>query len=574
MTATVAGDAIAVGLQIVHGIGAESRESRKTLNLPATIHDAFNIDYSGECAVENEPLRSVVADVVLEADRTWFLNDQGQLTALWSTANPLWPAGRFVVTERQGRLDRWEFPRFGRLRLTKQNGSVRIAAPIVDRSSCGLSVWPKASWASRQNKIELEVFRTAVSRLEECAWIEPYPDGARAVVCLTDHADFDTSDKARLIADHFIRRDVCLTKTVFPAADLPSLTPWEETGLDNPQYRGSIDRLFDNGCEIAPHGFTPKRNAPSLSECKRRLELLRQYGLTTWIDHGTGDYLFSRGGRLEQGVNLEKLLEENGVRNYWSYFDVWDNPFGKDASVLSERVGLDVVSDFLDGSHGWTKTKAREAVWFALHEFRNIVGDGNDVAIRRHPWRMAAWRPAIRWYGIAKQVRRAPLGIYGRDGAVFQQSLRSSWVFDTVLLNHLALQLAPPMIDRLIQTRGLLIAHCYMACEHSYARGNVFQRHGERLAMDPAFELALDYLSDRQGAGDISTMSFVQLRRCLELFVQARLRRTENGWKAELPDGSMPYKPRTRGGSTSSFEGPAFALPRRALMEKQNVAFN
>ena len=75
-------------------------------------------------------------------------------------------------------------------------------------------------------------------------------------------------------------------------------------------------------------------------------------------------------------------------------------------------------------------------------------------------------------------------------------------------------------------------------------------------------------------AGDISTMSFAQLRRCLELFVQARLRRTETGWKAELPDGSMPYKPRIREGSSSSFEGTAFALPRRALMEKQNVAFN
>src|SRR6185295_10228796 len=110
------------------------------------------------------------------------LDDQRQLTTLWSSASPLWPAGRFVVTERHGKLDRWEFPRFGRLRLTKQNGSVRIAAPILDRSSCGLSVWPKANWAGRQNTIELQVFRTYLNRLDECAWIEPYPDSARAVI--------------------------------------------------------------------------------------------------------------------------------------------------------------------------------------------------------------------------------------------------------------------------------------------------------------------------------------------------------------------------------------------------------
>ena len=44
----------------------------------------------------------------------------------------------------------------------------------------------------------------------------------------------------------------------------------------------------------------------------------------------------------------------------------------------------------------------------------------------------------------------SPFGIYGRDGAVFQQSLHSPWIFDTVLLNHLSLQLAPAMVDRLI----------------------------------------------------------------------------------------------------------------------------
>jgi hypothetical protein len=495
------------------------------------------------------------------------------LAPLSSSATPLWPTGRFIVTARDGKLDRWEFSRFGRLRLVKQNGSLLIVAPILDRSRCGLSVWPNASWADRRAKIMLEVSRTFLNRLDECAWIEPYPDGARAVICLTDHADFDSPEKMRLLADHLIRRDVCITKSVFPAADLPSLTPWEETGLDNADYRGSVERLFENGSEIALHGFTPKGDAPPLSECKRRLALLHQYDLTTWIDHGIGDYLFSRGGRLPGRVKLEALLEENGVRNYWSYFDVWDNPFGKDLSVLAERSGIDVIPDFLHMSHGWRKTTAHEALWFALHEFRNIVGDSNDIPIRRSPWRLAAWRRGFHWYGIARRVRQAPFGIYGRDGAVFQQSLQSPWVFDTVLLNHLALQLAPAMIDRLIRTGGLLIAHCYMTCEYDRARRNVFRRVGGRIAIDPDFETALDYMSDRQRSSDMSTLSFAQLRRCLDFFVRARLRRTETGWRTELSDGETPFEARPHAGdSNQGFENVTFTLPRRIVRDKQDVA--
>jgi hypothetical protein len=341
---------IQVGLHVVEIHGGELHESGNSVDLKASPSDAFNVDYAGEFLPGDFPLRSVTAHVLLESDRTWFLGNNRQMMELSSSATPLWPAGRFIVTERQGMLDRWEFPRFGQLRISKQHQSVSIVATLLDRSSCGLSAWPDAVWAPRRDKIDLQIARASLNRLDECAWIEPYPDGAGAAVCLTDHADFDSPEKAQLIADNFIRRDLYMTKTVFPAADLPASTRWEPTGLDKPLYRTSIDRLFEHGSEIALHGFTPRRDAPPLSECKRRLDLLRDYRLTTWIDHGTGDYLFSRGGRMTEGVNLESLLEPSGVRNYWSYFDLWDNPFGKNPSLLSKRFSLDVISDLMDGS--------------------------------------------------------------------------------------------------------------------------------------------------------------------------------------------------------------------------------
>jgi hypothetical protein len=129
------------------------------------------------------------------------------------------------------------------------------------------------------------------------------------------------------------------------------------------------------------------------------------------------------------------------------------------------------------------------------------------------------------------------------------------------------------MIDRLIQTRGLLIGHCYMECEYDRARRNVFRRVGGRAAIDPAFETALDYLSERQRSADISTLSFAQLRRCLDFFVRGRLRRTETGWKTELLDGETPYEARTQADdSRQGFEKVTFVLPRRIVRDKRDAA--
>lgn len=548
----------------------EAHESTETLTLERVDRDGLNVDYSASFAPASA-LRSLSADLVLDADRTWFLDEHARLAPLSSQAQPLWPAGRFIVTAHNGTFSRWEFPRFGRFWLIQQKGSVRVVAPLLDRSKCGLSVWPNARWTTRSDEFHLEISKTWLTHPGECARIEPYPDGARAVICLTDHADFDSPDKARLLANHLTRRDIRITKSVFPASDPPSLEPWEETGLDDPGYRASIEQLLEGGSEIAAHGFTPKRDAPPLSECRRRLELLRPYGLKTWIDHGTGSYLFSRGGNLSNGVALDALLEASGVENYWSYFDVWDNPFRAASSVFAPRQGSDVVADFIDRHHRWRGARGRETLWFALHEFRNLVGDGNDVAIRRRPLRFESWTKARDWYRVARRVRRAPFGIYGRDGSVVQQSLGVPWVFDTVLLNHLVLQLSPPMIDRLIDENGLMIAHCYMGCEHEYARRNVFRRSAGRLAVHPDFETALDYVSDRQRSADLTTVSFAQLRRCLDLFVRTRLRRTGDGWTTELADGSSPYTSgRAEAPSTARFDAVTFRVPRKVLSAPLN----
>lgn len=572
--------ALRVELQSAEMIDGEISNSSWAAELPLVKWDSVNVDYTTSVQIGSRRLEKLSACVVLPADRCWYLNENRELRELAGVACPPWPVGRFIVTELGGKLDRWEFPTFGPMRLTKSSGELTIHSRLVDRSACGLATKLAAGWAHRSDDIVLAVSRAPLAELDDCSWIEPFPDAARAVICLTDHCDFDSPEKLRLLADCLVRHNVRITKSVFPVSDRPSLTKFEETGLDDPDYRESIDRLFSHGTEIAFHGFTPKRNAPPLDEVFRRTRLLERYEPETWIDHGTGDYLFSRGGTLADGVDLEHLLKEIGIRNYWSYFDVWDNPFSN-LSLLSARRSVEVISSLAALRGSWFRATGHQSAWFILHGFRNLVGDGNDVAIRRRPWRLAGWQVAANWHQTASRVRQLPLGIYGSDGAVVHQSLDANWVFDTILLNHLALQLAPDKISNFVGKGGVLIGHCYMTCDLDYVHENVFLREKGRAIILPAFEDALAHIDMRQRAGDLITLSFQQLRTCIEAFTTARLRRSAGQWMVEIVRSSGANKRRsTRGVGRAAFEPVAlkdasgardgggrlvFALPRAAL---------
>ena len=55
------------------------------------------------------------------------------------------------------KVDRWEFPRFGRFRLFRQKDSVLIVAPLLNRSTCGLSVWPAVPGTPRTRGERLSI---------------------------------------------------------------------------------------------------------------------------------------------------------------------------------------------------------------------------------------------------------------------------------------------------------------------------------------------------------------------------------------------------------------------------------
>lgn len=510
-----------------------SREARtrevSTARLTAGTTDDWHADYQLDVDLSLPDVDLARVSIFLDCDAAWYLTSDRRLSPLTGTVDPPFPVGRFVVVQRSDGLFKYSFPWGGDFRLSTRNGGVEVAVTLLDWHRCGLALWGRRKLVRPPARQTLPIARDTLSALSDCLWLEPYPAGARAAICLTDHADFDTTEKLQLLADLFVKTEFRLTKSVFPRSE--PVGSKCEPGLDVTPYAAAVARLHTHGSEVAYHGFGPRVAAPPLAECVRRAATLRQFQPSTWIDHGTGSYLFSRGGLLEDGRELMKFLEPYGVRNYWSYVDTWENPF-RDLSSWRARAQGDVLWDFLAGARLLRPTRPSQLGMLLIQGLKNSYGPHHVSALRRAPLAVGKWADAWRHGRRLQALRAKPFVLYGLDGRDFTLSHAGTWVFDTVLLNHPTVQLQPALIDRLCADSGLLLGHSYLSCEHSYIAGNCVTRSRGSLRVSPSFAQNLEHLAERQRAGDVISMSFARLRAALTAFSRASLARTEAGWSA------------------------------------------
>jgi hypothetical protein len=155
------------------------------------------------------------------------------------------------------------------------------------------------------------------------------------------------------------------------------------------------------------------------------------------------------------------------------------------------------------------------------------------------------WAKVYRSMKILSCMRKGPFVIYGRDGTGFPINSGRPWIFDTIFLNHLGIQLKPALIDSLIEDSGLLLAHCYMTAHHTYIFENCFTNQKTGLSLTPSFVKNIEYISERQQAGAVISLSFAQLRSSLEAFSRSIIVRSEYGWQIDVKGGA----PLAMGGS-------------------------
>jgi hypothetical protein len=223
------------------------------------------------------------------------------------------------------------------------------------------------------------------------------------------------------------------------------------------------------------------------------------------------------------------LLSQYGVVNYWSYMDLWNNPF-LTLSCTARRRRLDMIREL--GAGGWLlrSVSARRLLYLATHGLRSYSGEPEYEALMQRPFKLAPWRKILAARPYLRRLHATPLVMYGPDATSFTFHAETAWVFDTLYLNHLGLQLRPPAIDRLIREGGLLVAHCYLCAHTDLLPDNCFAANGLRLSLHPGFVTGVEYLAERQRQGELVTLSFAHLRQSLATFARSSLVRRPEGW--------------------------------------------
>jgi hypothetical protein len=499
--------------------------------VPVTIleENFWSARYALTLPASTEGTDRIQVKCFFRAEAAYFLSCDRQIVPLSRETRPPYPVGCLVWIREGDSLHQIDLPKYPYLSLHKQDDAVIAQFVVQDRYGSGLILWG----ASKLNKSPVigQIFITAnrLRSLEDAVWFEPYPNGARSVICLTDHPDYDSVVKFRLLSELFTQNNIRITKGVFPSSD-PAIGR-VEPGIDVPEYKRYVDLLYEGGSEIAYHGFSPGRDAPSLAECLRRIDMMRKYSPKTWIDHGTGDYLFSRNAVLKEGASLVEVLDKIGIENYWSYTDVWENP-ARNLHVWRKRNVMLAFFNVLYFLRDNKRVRVPELLYYGSSVLKNLLGQYHVRSIMHAPWKRTAWKSVAAQARGLKYVHENPMVLYDLNGQCSFMSKERMWIFDTILCNHLAFQLRPSSIDLLCEQNGLLLAHCYFG--HQKENGgtmNCFVDDGAGVTLISDFVDDITYISEKQRLKELVTVSFVALREALTNFANASLVRTANGWE-------------------------------------------
>ncbi|MBX6332315.1 MAG: hypothetical protein IRY91_10760, partial [Gemmatimonadaceae bacterium] len=340
-----------------------------------------------------------------------------------------------------------------------------------------------------------------------------FPWGREAALTITDHPDFDTTDAFRLFLDGepghrgWLGRGLRMTKSVFVIKSASVPRPPAPTLADR-DYLALVERLHGEGSEIAPHGVNESGNIPPDQFRVALAHIAARFRPRTWIDHGlTLHYCYSMGGVTNPEYALLDRLREHGMTTLWAYHDIPAN--AADSLNLLAPARRDLHTVFrLTARH-----LARGEVLTAAHYLRSGVvarltgplghAAGRALATGRHTY-MAHRSADARWHTAARlaagratstlfrtaaaarnDARVAPRTPYTRaeaidmapsvypERAVPLGQVRDDdlLLFSTLEVLHTTDALTPAAIARLIDERGVHIAHTYLLNRLPYIAG-------------------------------------------------------------------------------------------------------
>ncbi len=171
-----------------------------------------------------------------------------------------------------------------------------------------------------------------ITQLESSAKVveikkSPYPFSYKAAFILTDHCDFDTTEKLKLFLygnnnNGWLKRNLKITKGVF------ALGPKEgelkkSASLEDEEYAALINLLHEDGSEIVHHALKHSGQLTADEFTKTFNQFAKKFKPQTWIDHGSYiKYCYSQGGKDNPDFKLIENMRNHDYNNLWSFDDV------------------------------------------------------------------------------------------------------------------------------------------------------------------------------------------------------------------------------------------------------------
>ena len=157
-----------------------------------------------------------------------------------------------------------------------------------------------------------------------------FPDGRRAALVITDHADQTTARTFAALVHGLLKHQLHITKSLFAhGTDRPQ--------LESPEVVKLADQLYVAGSEIVPHSATPKRDERPVTASA--METFARWHARTWIDHqpetnceAFGDQGFRSTGKFA----IADLLAAHGYDYIWAEVDLEPGPLNL---LRADRLG-------------------------------------------------------------------------------------------------------------------------------------------------------------------------------------------------------------------------------------------
>lgn len=368
------------------------------------------------------------------------------------------------------------------------------------------------------------------------ATLSRHPAGHEATFTITDHCDFDRVDRlGAFLGDGrsraWLGRGLRLTKGVFTLPSDVRGRPPAPT-LADADYRRLVERLHDEGSEIAPHGVNESGQVEPAAVRAALATLARAFAPHTWIDHGlTLRYCYTMGGATDPRYQLLSLLREHGITTLWAYHD----------APVSATATLDLLAPsspasatlLAAGRHvrAGALAVAAHYAWSAVRRHGGGAvppGLGRTVSALR---RVYVDVRAQRALGASARTAAADLVAFARQPdrrrrvpeppysvaelralgpSLFPESaapLRAlgpeePLLFATVEVVHTRDAYRPAALQRLVQTRGLHVGHCYLLNQLPYIAG-IFEAEPGPPALGAPWLAFLDALEAEVAAGRV-----------------------------------------------------------------------